>query len=479
MVSFDGARNAQTVSKLGLAFVAWTRATLWEKMAFQKLPPLEDFIAARLTREFAARSAFESKADDMFVDFLQKRGMSVESLGQAHEKHFKAMVAKEERREVSEAELVDLHAMLAAKGVAPISDSIASYAQQKAGLKTAGLWSFVASFRAEKRQTKTPGSASAAPRSQQAKASSCSEVEAPTSAEDLAVVQASAAAEETARQTMVDMGFDSADITTALERTDFAFGSALLLLLNGLDEQRRKTDTARQTERFRRHVRKKVVTLAAKTLVGDSVFSQYTQRMSNSFQLAVMVWDLGEYAGTTSGACFWLSLAAGLAQCNGDVLGQALPAEHEARALLTQLRSQTLAHCVAAGVQRSALGLLAQALRQHFCYGPTCVLLRADIKETIYAAFASLAMSGPRRTVQLYEQWVSKLAFKEFADELVVLAVALELSIRIVVVPYTPASTLAPWLIPTYGPIEASQDASRTIHLGNNDVHYVYLKPED
>ena len=479
VVSFDGARNAQTVSKLGLAFVAWTRATLWEKMAFQKLPPLEDFIAARLTREFAARSAFESKADDMFVDFLQKRGMSVESLGQAHEKHFKAMVAKEERREVSEAELVDLHAMLAARGVAPISDSIASYAQQKAGLKTAGLWSFVASFRAEKRQTKTPGSASAAPRSQQAKASSCSEVEAPTSAEDLAVVQASAAAEETARQTMVDMGFDSADITTALERTDFAFGSALLLLLNGLDEQRRKTDTARQTERFRRHVRKKVVTLAAKTLVGDSVFSQYTQRMSNSFQLAVMVWDLGEYAGTTSGACFWLSLAAGLAQCNGDVLGQALPAEHEARALLTQLRSQTLAHCVAAGVRCSALGLLAQALRQHFCYGPTCVLLRADIKATIYAAFASLAMNGPRRTVQLYEQWVSKLAFKEFADELVVLAVALELSIRIVVVPYTPASALAPWLIPTYGPIEASQDASRTIHLGNNDVHYVYLKPED
>jgi hypothetical protein len=304
-------------------------------------------------------------------------------------------------------------------------------------------------------------------------------VEAPTSAEDLAVVQASAAAEETARQTMVDMGFDSADITTALERTHFAFGSALLLLLNGLDEQRRKTDTARQTARFRRHVQKKVFTLSAQTLVGDSVFSQYTQRMSNSFQLAVMVWDLGEYAGTTSGACFWLSLAAGLAQCNGDVLGQALPAEHEARALLTQLRSQTLAHCVAAGVRCSALGLLAQALRQHFCYGPTCVLLRADIKATIYAAFASLAMNGPRRTVQLYEQWVSKLAFKEFADELVVLAVALELSIRIVVVPYTPASALAPWLIPTYGPIEASQDASRTIHLGNNDVHYVYLKPED
>ena len=54
MVSFDGASGTQTLSKLGLAFVVWTRATLWEKMAFHKLPPLEDFVAARLTREFAS-----------------------------------------------------------------------------------------------------------------------------------------------------------------------------------------------------------------------------------------------------------------------------------------------------------------------------------------------------------------------------------------------------------------------------------------
>ena len=91
VVSFDGARCTQTVSKLGLAFVAWTRATRWEKMAFHKLPPLEDFLAARLTREFKARCAFESKADDLFASFLQQRGMSLESLVQTHEQHFKAI----------------------------------------------------------------------------------------------------------------------------------------------------------------------------------------------------------------------------------------------------------------------------------------------------------------------------------------------------------------------------------------------------
>ncbi len=117
------------------------------------------------------------------------------------------------------------------------------------------------------------------------------------------------------------MGFDLVHITAALEQTGFAIRPALLLLLNGLNKQRTKTDR-RQSERFRRHVRKTIATLQEKELIGDSVFSQYTQRVSDSFGLAVVVWDLGQYAGATSGACFWLSLAAGLAQCDEDVLGQ-------------------------------------------------------------------------------------------------------------------------------------------------------------
>ena len=45
-----------------------------------------------------------------------------------------------------------------------------------------------------------------------------------------------------------------------------------------------------------------------------------------------------------------------------------------------------------------------------------------------------------------------KLASREYADEFVVLAVALELSIRIIVI--------------TYGPTVTAQDASRTIYWG-------------
>ena len=50
VVSVAGARSSFCVSKLGRAFVAWTRAQCWERMAFHKLPPIEDFMAARLTQ---------------------------------------------------------------------------------------------------------------------------------------------------------------------------------------------------------------------------------------------------------------------------------------------------------------------------------------------------------------------------------------------------------------------------------------------
>ena len=105
--------------------------------------------------------------------------------------------------------------------------------------------------------------------------------------------------------------------------------------------------------------------------------------------------------------------------------------------------------------------------------------MRADVKNRIYGAFAVLGVGKARRTELLYAQWVEKLATKEYADELVLLAVALELSIRIVIIPYTPASASRPWAIPTYGSTGGAPDAGRTIYLGNNDVHFVYLKPSN
>ena len=153
-MSFAGARSSSCEGKLGLAFVAWTRAERWERMAFHKLPPLDEFIAVRLTREFDAGQAFECTADAMFVSCVERCGTSLEMPTVAREEHLKQALQQEEHRDPSHAEVVDLRAMLAASGVKPVSDSVSAYCAQKSGRKSEGLWGVVASFRAEKTQDK-------------------------------------------------------------------------------------------------------------------------------------------------------------------------------------------------------------------------------------------------------------------------------------------------------------------------------------
>ena len=103
-------------------------------------------------------------------------------------------------------------------------------------------------------------------------------------------------------------------------------------------------------------------------------------------------------------------------------------------------------------------------------------MLKPYIRDSIYQAFAALGDGGPPRTLQSYKAWVAKLASNEFADELVVLATAMELNVRIVCVPYTPPGDL-PWQITRYPPEGVEVVSGAIIHLGNDDVHYVWLQP--
>jgi len=139
IVSFDGCSGRAPVAKLGLAFVAWTRATNWGRMAFHKLPPFADFLAARLTREFSARAEFEQQADAMFLKLLERRGTSHEALLAEHERHLQAQTLAQEGRDPTGAEIADLRAMLSAVGVAPVSDSVTRYCEQQSGRKAGGL----------------------------------------------------------------------------------------------------------------------------------------------------------------------------------------------------------------------------------------------------------------------------------------------------------------------------------------------------
>ena len=103
------------------------------------------------------------------------------------------------------------------------------------------------------------------------------------------------------------------------------------------------------------------------------------------------------------------------------------------------------------------------------------MLLNPKIVAKLYPAFAALRFKGPARTEVMYKQWVDKLGTREFADELVLLAVALELPVRLVVIPFTPQSSDQPWVITSYEAPGMGLDDTRTIYFGNNDVHYVHL----
>ena len=374
-----------------------------------------------------------------------------------HEKHLQTTTFAKQGRYPTEAEVADLRRMLCTVGVAPVSDSASRHCAQQSGRKDAGLWSFVASFRAEK-PSKKPASSKPATGV------------APGRGGDTTGFAAAAvpSAENEAAQAMVDMGFKEADITRALEQTSFNFGRALVLLLNGLDADRTKYDTR---ERFRRHAAKTVRRLDSDKLGNDEVTTQYSQRARSEFNFEPLVLDLGQYAGRTTGACFWLCLAAGLVERAPRVLAQALPGESDARRAVEQLCAMGARASAGGDHRRTPLGVVAEALRARFCGNESAVLLRPDMKARIYNAFAGLGVRGPARTEQMYTRWVEKLATREYADELVLLCVAMELGVRITVIPYTPPLANAQWAMTTYGP----EGGDHVLFLGNNDVHYVYL----
>ena len=64
-------------------------AMAFVKFAFQSLPPLIEFLAVRLCKEFELRRAFEARSDDLHDAFLHSRGITQEMQSQAHATHLR------------------------------------------------------------------------------------------------------------------------------------------------------------------------------------------------------------------------------------------------------------------------------------------------------------------------------------------------------------------------------------------------------
>jgi hypothetical protein len=508
IVSFQGSRMPRAVSKLGLAFVAWTRATTWKKVAFQSLPPLEEFVAVRLSREFQLRADFETKADDLHDAFLESRGITHDRQLEAHLEHLEQHMQTKFQRHASKDERDDIRLMLEQRGVKPVSDSVKRWGEKQTTKRGGGgLWSIVSSFRADRR-VKDAGDLAVAKKGKKTANSNHADTavgctrallqehgypdkDIEEALEDCGPHLARCVEhclrkdcleideeektgpideEAGARNLIESMGFDADVTTSALEMADFSFSRALLILLHGCDEDKTKF---MGTSHFRRHTLRKTVSFNSIKATGANVRAEYVQRATAHYHRPMQVTDLGMYAGHTTNACFWLCLCAGLSRSSwAPSLG--LQGVDGLLDLWPQVRASDLvAMDRSANIARSPLGLFAEKLRKYMCDGPNAVLARRDILQRLFPAFAALDPRSARRGTQHYKEWVQRLADREFADELVILAVTFELNVRIVCIPFTRPGAARPWAISTYA--AHTTPLGNEVVLGNNDVHFMLI----
>ena len=106
------------------------------------------------------------------------------------------------------------------------------------------------------------------------------------------------------------------------------------------------------------------------------------------------------------------------------------------------------------------------------------LLLSRDELRIWAPAYAALTPSSSA-SISDYKRWVARVGEHEFADEIVLAAVAQHVRVWVVVIPFTPPTAPTQWQIVDH-PGEAFRDEfgiaePRRMVLGNKDVHYVWL----
>ena len=183
-------------------------------------------------------------------------------------------------------------------------------------------------------------------------------------------------------------------------------------------------------------------------------------------------------AGVHSNACFWLNLGAGWSQCAGKRYDN-----EDLQTLYEEARSIEPAELTAERTTAfDKLGMVSDGLRQFMCglngYMQTNEAMTCYVPPFV-AWHAVHCNSGKPATLADYKYWIAKVATIEFADELILAATAKQLRVCITTVPHTPPNN-PPWIIAQH-PVQDLWQAEEVtedheIVLGNDDVHYVYMK---
>ena len=527
IVDFQVSRERNPVSTAGLAFVAFTRAEVFERVAFRNLPPFHHFLAPRSGREFKNRESYESRAAEWATSHLMR------STGWTLQDEYEAHLFWSEKRQLANdlpplsfEEQSDIKAALFSAGVTPMDPEVIRWLQAQSQLgDKASMADIARAFRGHRTKQHEGIAKKAVVKKQNAKVPGGSGKE--PSAKRPRSSQQSGQPHIVLQDILVDLGFpiglvrhvmmhfgddpqqayevcathmddtvqnwdELVDTQAQLEsafslaqgylraagfdvNTVLPAGSSSSSLLTmgdgGLAGSNRMESLAlRRDSKYVKPLR---------GLCADT-YEQYLQRSNQAWPgLTWRVHDFGQQADKHCNACFWLSVVAGWSR-----LPLCLYEDHRLNDLSKRVHGLHLQ-----GLDRlhdsrplngcDALGECAHTLRK-LVVGLDGFMLEPDQLMCWISAYAALqagGQAGHQSSHQSYRNWLKKVSTDDFADELVLAATAKLIAVQITVVPFTPSTANAPWIITAYPANTTSIQPGHALTLGNNDVHYVLLAP--
>jgi ATP-dependent DNA helicase PIF1 len=436
----------------GIAFVAFTRVTEWIRMGFRGLPAFGDFLAVRASKLFQAREKSEFDFDILHEKTLQEwMGWTPEEEVQRHLEYSRAAAAACNDAYSAEDE-GDIRMMLSLRGVRPLPDDVVTWAATVLQKKKVSYAEVVASFRGKKMRV-TYGLRAAG-----AKLFGKGHLDRRGDKQDVSL--------DPALGMLLEMGFDLPLATWALSQGRSVAG-ALDVLWPTTCHGREDTSCLTSSAKF-------------SSLAPASSEHEYARRARQELGIAVEIVDLGVVAGQApkTNACMWLSIIAGASRALGPhheaADGELWSYLMEDLAAVRATDANDLRQCARTVPRLDAVGAAAAFLRNYMCD-------KMSAPEGIarwQPWFANLAgrvnsPGGGGVTVAEYLAHVAGLRSDVFADQLNLVQVAEAFNVCVQIISKTPPGAQRPWAITTINP----GAAERTIILGNDDLHYVWLRP--
>ena len=323
VVNFHTNKKRNVLLTPGLGFVATTRTEYYEKLAFENLPPYEDFLAIRNTAGFKDREKFEKRAVEKHNQLCKARA------GWDSGDELRCHIEDTERRsgeDMTDSEVAALTRMLSSNGVQALSDDVFQFLTSQRALASGSSLSLILkSFKAS-RQTKKPAEGWKAGSAKHTKAGRTGSLDA----------QAGKGVMQFVISVLCGQGFEKSLASLAVKRcgsdideaVEFCLAHSDSVPVGTTDLQKLQDEQAEAEWIFKslarvglRELRLQEGKAKRRTATNSRALKtrsppkdchdQYRQRSMQHWPgSSFLVIDAGMIAASTTNACFWLSLVA-------------------------------------------------------------------------------------------------------------------------------------------------------------------------